>query len=66
MTTGLIDTTIPVLEDDPFSRENLRTPEAFDTKLREMAPLIYLPKYDLYASGRHSVIEDVQVGRSGI
>lgn len=58
MTTGLIDTTIPVLEDDPFSKENLRVPEAFDAKLREMAPLVYLPKYDLYASGRHSVIEE--------
>lgn len=59
MNSQLIDDTIPVLELDPFSPENLRKPEAFDAALRELAPVVYLPEYDLYASGRHAIVEEV-------
>ncbi|GGM63951.1 cytochrome P450 [Micromonospora sonchi] len=58
MNGQLIDETIPVLNDDPFSLENLRVPEAFDAKLREAGPLVYLERYGIYASGQHAVVEE--------
>lgn len=58
MSGKLIDKTIPVLDDDPFSVENLRVPEEFDTKLREAGPLVYLERYGIYASGQHAIVEE--------
>ncbi|MEY8569616.1 cytochrome P450 [Brevibacterium linens] len=43
---------IPVLDDDPFSRETLENPLPFQERLREAGPVVYLSKYNAYAIGR--------------
>lgn len=48
-----------VLSDDPFSDNNLRNPERIDRRIRETGPLVYLEQYDVWASGRYSVVEKI-------
>ncbi len=59
MTTTAVDPaasdqgrSVPVLDDDPFSRETLENPLPFQERLREAGPVVYLSKYDAYAIGR--------------
>jgi cytochrome P450 len=42
----------PVLDIDPFSDENLLNPYPYFEQLREIAPVVYIPAYNMYASGR--------------
>jgi 4-methoxybenzoate monooxygenase (O-demethylating) len=38
---------------DIFSMDAILHPEKYDMVLREMAPVVYLPQYDMYVTGRH-------------
>ncbi|MWB78186.1 cytochrome P450 [Pseudooceanicola sp. 216_PA32_1] len=43
----------PVLDIDPYDTEVLRSPYAFQERLREAGPIALIPKYDVYAVGRY-------------
>ncbi|WP_062315994.1 MULTISPECIES: cytochrome P450 [Demequina] len=49
-------TAVPTSDVDPFSPEFLEDPWPFVTALRETAPVVHLPRHDVYAIGRY---EDV-------
>jgi cytochrome P450 len=42
---------IPVLGDDPFSEDNLKSPERFQKRLRDGGPVVWLSTYGCYAVG---------------
>jgi len=50
---------VPVLDLDPYSEETLISPFAFQKALREIGPVAYIPKYRIYATGRHAVVHTV-------
>jgi len=47
----------PISDLDPFTVDAIRDAQAFDGSLREMAPVVYLPQYDIWVVGRN---EDVR------
>ncbi|GAA1297722.1 cytochrome P450 [Pseudonocardia xinjiangensis] len=48
--------TVPALGDDPFGSEILTDPYEFHARLREAAPVVHLPRYDLLAMGRYAEV----------
>lgn len=46
-------TGVPVLDVDPFSDALLHDPYTYHAQLREIGPLAWIPKYAIYATGRH-------------
>ncbi|MCZ4587592.1 cytochrome P450 [Rhodococcus opacus] len=60
---------VPILDEDPFSHEILSSPYGFHERLREAGPVVYLPKYDIYAMGRyehvHSALQNWETFLSG-
>ena len=42
---------------DIFSPEAIKDPQRYDALIREAAPVVYFPKYDVWATGRHDQIE---------
>ncbi|WP_092808234.1 cytochrome P450 [Rhodococcus globerulus] len=44
---------IPTLDVDPFSAEILTQPYDFHEQLREIGPVVHLPRYGVYAMGRY-------------
>src|SRR5689334_21550169 len=42
---------------DPFTPDVIRDPQRYDALIREAAPVVYFPKYDVWATGRHDHIE---------
>jgi cytochrome P450 len=51
--------TVPVLDGDPFSRAVLADPVPFDTLVREAGPVVWLSRYEVWAVGRHALVEQV-------
>ncbi len=49
----------PVLDVDPFSDENIENPYPFHERLRETAPVVFIPKYGIYAVGRYEEVRTV-------
>lgn len=49
----------PVLDIDPFSDAVLSDPLPFFEQLRETAPAVYIPAYDMYATGRWEEVGQV-------
>jgi 4-methoxybenzoate monooxygenase (O-demethylating) len=47
---------VPISDLDPFTVEAIRDAQAFDGSLREMAPVVYLPQYDIWVVGRHAEV----------
>ena len=43
----------PRTDMDPFCMDAIINPDKYDVVLREMAPVVYLDKYDMYVTGRH-------------
>jgi len=39
---------------DWFSPEVCRDPQLYDGLIREAAPVVYSPEYDVWATGRHT------------
>jgi 4-methoxybenzoate monooxygenase (O-demethylating) len=42
---------------DMFSGEAIRDPQRYDGMIREAGPVVYFPRYDVWATGRHEHIE---------
>jgi cytochrome P450 len=57
MTTMTADT--PVSDVDMYSPEAIRDMHACDAQLREQAPVVYLSKYNIWATGRHEHVREV-------
>lgn len=49
----------PVIDADPFSIENLTNPYELQEQIRETGPVVYLSKYDAYATGRFEIISEI-------
>lgn len=49
----------PVLDLDPFSHGDIDHPEPFYTALRDLGPVVWLERYDMYAVGRFNEVEAV-------
>jgi cytochrome P450 len=49
----------PVVDVDPFSRESLADPLRVDALIRETAPVVWLPAHQVWATGRHDLVEQV-------
>ncbi|MGQ4615871.1 cytochrome P450 [Nocardia sp. R7R-8] len=47
---------IPVSSRDPFDLNILRNPHEFHRELRDAAPIVHLPAYDVYAMGRYEEV----------
>ncbi|GAA4903153.1 hypothetical protein EV188_1011165 [Actinomycetospora succinea] len=54
MTTTL--DAVPTLDVDPFSHETLEDPLPMQAALRDAGPVVYLPRYDLYAVARYEEV----------
>jgi 4-methoxybenzoate monooxygenase (O-demethylating) len=46
----------PSLDIDPFASEWLKVPYAFHKVLRDAAPIVFVPKYNCYATGRYQEV----------
>jgi len=44
---------------DMFGPEACNDPRPFDTMIREAGPVVYIPQYDVWATGRHDPIEQM-------
>ena len=60
MTTLRASTQPPVLDADPFSLETILNPYPFHARLRDIASVAYIPRYDTYAVGRYADVMTVQ------
>ncbi|MDR5651492.1 cytochrome P450 [Ruixingdingia sedimenti] len=49
----------PVLDLDPYALDTLREPWGFHAALRDTGPVVWIPKYDMYAVGRHDELRQV-------
>lgn len=47
------DSSIPVLDVDPYAEETLSDPASYYALLRETGPLVYVPHYNVLAVGRY-------------
>src|SRR5262249_52448404 len=67
--TGLTSAVIPVSEVDPFAIDYIRNPYPFHEELRELAPMVWLRKYDVWCVPRYqeaqSVLQDWRAFCSG-
>jgi cytochrome P450 len=50
---------VPVLDLDPFSNELLADPYPYHAQLREAGPVVWIPKYGFYVTGRHEQVHQV-------
>lgn len=50
---------VPVLDLDPFANEVLIDPYPYHARLREAGPVVWIPKYGIYATGRHEQVRQV-------
>ena len=44
---------------DPFSRENILDPYGWNGKFRDTAPLVWLTKYDVWATGKYDLAKEI-------
>lgn len=49
----------PVLDLDPYAVDTITDPYAFQAALRDAGPVAYIPRYGIYAVGRHAECEQV-------
>lgn len=56
MTTAPIDPDVPVLDLDPYDDATLTDPAPFHERLRDAGPVVWLSRYDVYASGRYDQV----------
>ncbi len=65
----LAASTVPTSDLDPFAADFLEDPLAFHEELRELAPVVYLSRYDVHAIARyddvHRALTDWQSLQSG-
>jgi 4-methoxybenzoate monooxygenase (O-demethylating) len=53
MTATNVPPNCPRSDLDIFCMDAILHPDNYDVVLREMAPVVYLPQYDMYVTGRH-------------
>ncbi|WP_010137627.1 cytochrome P450 [Oceanicola sp. S124] len=51
--------TRPVLDIDPFCAEARNDPDALDRAIREAGPVVWIPKYGFWATGRDAEIREI-------
>ncbi|MET0509589.1 MAG: cytochrome P450 [Burkholderiaceae bacterium] len=51
--------TVPEVDVDPFSTENLTDPHPMYEQLREAGALVRIPRYDIFAVARHAEVQAV-------
>ena len=51
--SATLETKTPTSDLDPFCMDAIIHPQNYDMVLREMAPVVYLPQYDIWVTGRH-------------
>ena len=56
MTVMAAPSDVPVLDEDPYSTDNLRDPRTFHHRLREAGPLVWLSRHGVYATGRYAQV----------
>lgn len=49
----------PISDFDPYAEEVLNNPYPFYEELRELGPIVYLERYDVYAVARHAEVQAV-------
>lgn len=49
----------PVLDIDPFSEETLANPDPVDIAIREAGPVVWIPKYGVWATGHDAICREV-------
>lgn len=49
----------PVLDIDPFSAEARNDPDGLDRAIREAGPVVWIPKYGFWATGRDALVREV-------
>jgi cytochrome P450 len=60
MTTATqVDVTVPVVDVDPYSDGFLTAPELYHERLREAGPVVWIPKYEVFATARHAEVRTV-------
>lgn len=47
---------VPVFDEDPFDIEFHKDPYPYHEKLRELGPVVWIPKYEIYAMGRYEEV----------
>jgi cytochrome P450 len=50
---------VPISDLDPFTVDAIKDAQTFDGTLREMAPVVFLPQYDIWVVGRHDEVQAV-------
>ena len=50
---------VPISDLDPFTVDAIKDAQTFDGTLREMAPVVFLPQYDIWVVGRHDEVHAV-------
>ena len=50
---------VPVVDVDPYSEDFLSDPYPGHQRLREAGPIVWIPKYRIYASARHEAVRTV-------
>ena len=59
MPSDVMHTEPPILDIDPFSMELVRDRQRFQELVRETAPIVRIPKYGFYATGRYEEVQRV-------
>jgi cytochrome P450 len=49
----------PSTDVDPFSRESIRNPYAWNGRFRDIAPLVWIEKYGVWATGKHGLAKEI-------
>lgn len=49
----------PATDIDPFTPENIRDPYGWNGKLRDLAPLVWVSKYEVWATGRYDLCKAI-------
>ncbi|MBP1326334.1 cytochrome P450 [Leucobacter exalbidus] len=49
---------LPVIHEDPYGEDVWLNPYPFYTRLRDAGPVVYLEKYDAYATGRYDLARE--------
>ncbi len=57
--SALVSRDRPTLDIDPFSREAMDNPIALDEAIRAAGPVVWVPKYGFWVTGREAVVREV-------
>lgn len=58
-TTQILEEKTPSSDVDPFSEQGIRDPYGWNAPLREMGPLVWLPRYEVWATGKYALSKEI-------